>query len=125
MERSRMGKKIKWGFLLLITFTLFFSVISIKLQIEYERYIKFHKEEYGVLKDRKRLLHTPVILYLFELKILKNKYLDTDAYNIIKYKPGIYDISITMQKYMINCYFSEKEKIEFVDNLKKSNNMVE
>ena len=80
-------------------------------------YIKYQKEKYGVLKNKKRLIHTPVILYLFELKVIKNKHLDTEAYNIIKYKPGIYDISITMQKYMINCYFSEKEKEEFVNNL--------
>lgn len=101
----------------LLIIVLSFFVLSIKLQIEYEAYIKFQKEEYGLLKDKKRLKYTPVIIYLFELKVLKTKDIDTDAYNIIVYMPGIHDISITMQKYMIHCYFHDEEKSKFIDKV--------
>jgi hypothetical protein len=112
-----MGKTIKVLSLLILIIILSLLTLSVKLQIEYEAYINFQKEEYGLLKDKKRLKYTPVILYLFELKVLKTENIDTDAYNIIVYRAGIHEIGITMQKYMIHCYFYDEEKRKFIENV--------
>ncbi len=98
---------------MILVIFLFIMGSGIKLQIEYEDYIRFQKQEYGLLKERKRLKYTPVLFYLFQLKVLKNKEIDTKSYNIpwehIKHRN--YIVSIYGQKYIVHCYYTDREKM--------------
>ncbi|HVD98410.1 MAG TPA: hypothetical protein VNB90_09420 [Cytophagaceae bacterium] len=96
--------------IILVTGTL--VLISIVVQINFERYIVQQNKHYDLLKDKRRVSYMPVVIYLVKNTFVKNP-LDGEVSNCIYKHAASTNVIISegsKDEYMVNCYFKEAEK---------------
>ena len=102
-------KSKKRKIVLIIIAVLLLSIISIQ-QYKVESYIRIQKQEYGILKDRKRIKRKPFTLFLIERVCFKKHYYTMTQFMYPYYENNndsvssieLYDTYILYSYYNIN-----------------------
>ncbi len=111
--------------LIKVIFSLFIALVitlSVHFQIKVEKYITTQRKTYKILQNRERISYKPISVYYIETHLLQINYninirsnsLLTKSFNLKEYQLiPFYD------EYIMECYYTDKEKEDYIKNRKK------